>query len=492
MAGPKTDFDMLREQRKRTLPAMELARTPRSATRLAVVLGIILLAALPALLLAPWTQTVFGNGQVIAWNPTLRPQFLTANIEGRVKKWHVYENQKITRGQLLVTMEDNDPMILKRLQGALEDTLSQIRQAKSRETINMSRVNEQKNAKLNALLALDAGIRSARENVAAADQRVSMTIADRIAAKSIYDRAVVLMQDKNRPLAFGNDFDLAKGRKEATENNVIMNEKLLLAAKESLTSLEKTRDSQESNLEALVNLAEESLTMARGEINRLERELASQRIQIARQENLEIFAPVDGTIFRLLANGEAGGQLVRPTDRLARIVPVATKRYDITPEIMPLHGCIAGVGAEAYKLLTDQDHPDMVAELAIDGNDLPIIKQGDRVILQFEGWAAVQFAAYPEAATGTFEGIVYVIDPTADDKGQFRILVRPVVLRADGTKVDPWPDETVLRQGVRAQGWVLVNQVSVGYELWRLLNGFPVAREQKTKQGGSILGPVGK
>jgi hypothetical protein len=30
-----------------------------------------------------------------------------------------------------------------------------------------------------------------------------------------------------------------------------------------------------------------------------------------------------------------------------------------------------------------------------------------------------------------------------------------------------------LRQGARAQGWVLLNRVSVGYELWRQFNGFP-------------------
>ena len=36
-----------------------------------------------------------------------------------------------------------------------------------------------------------------------------------------------------------------------------------------------------------------------------------------------------------------------------------------------------------------------------------------------------------------------------------------------------WPDDRWLRQGVRAKGWVLLNEVSLGYELWRQLNGFP-------------------
>ena len=38
---------------------------------------------------------------------------------------------------------------------------------------------------------------------------------------------------------------------------------------------------------------------------------------------------------------------------------------------------------------------------------------------------------------------------------------------------EPWPSTRFLRQGVRANGWVLLNRVSVGFELWRQLNGFP-------------------
>ena len=38
---------------------------------------------------------------------------------------------------------------------------------------------------------------------------------------------------------------------------------------------------------------------------------------------------------------------------------------------------------------------------------------------------------------------------------------------------DPWPDGQYLRQGVRVRGWILLNRVSVAYELWRQFNGFP-------------------
>ncbi|MEO0851021.1 MAG: RND transporter, partial [Pseudomonadota bacterium] len=35
------------------------------------------------------------------------------------------------------------------------------------------------------------------------------------------------------------------------------------------------------------------------------------------------------------------------------------------------------------------------------------------------------------------------------------------------------PDESFIRYGAAARGWVLLDEVSVGYELWRQLNNFP-------------------
>jgi hypothetical protein len=38
---------------------------------------------------------------------------------------------------------------------------------------------------------------------------------------------------------------------------------------------------------------------------------------------------------------------------------------------------------------------------------------------------------------------------------------------------DTWPDQQMLRQGNQAIGWVFLNRVPLGYEIWRRLNGFP-------------------
>jgi hypothetical protein len=123
----------------------------------------------------------------------------------------------------------------------------------------------------------------------------------------------------------------------------------------------------------------------------------------------------------------------------------------------------------------------------VDGNDAPLITEGRTVRLQFEGWPALQFVGWPQAARGTFGGRVALIDAHDDGNGQFRVVVQP-----DPDDVDAWPDGSVLRQGVRANGWVLLEQVSVGYELWRRLNAFPPMLKKSPKGDHKKAGATGK
>lgn len=159
-------------------------------------------------------------------------------------------------------------------------------------------------------------------------------------------------------------------------------------------------------------------------------ELARMDIRLARQFSQSVKAPIDGTVLRVLA-GE-GGQIVKAGQSIATIVPDTESR---------------------------------AVEIWINGNDMPLVREGARVRLQFEGWPALQFSGWPDAAVGTFGGKVSFIDAADNGRGQFRAIVVPV-----GTE---WPSTKYLRQGVRAMAWVLLNEVNLGYELWRRFNGFP-------------------
>ena len=130
--------------------------------------------------------------------------------------------------------------------------------------------------------------------------------------------------------------------------------------------------------------------------------------------------------------------------------------------------------------------------MKVSGNDMPLIKEGDRVRLQFEGWPAVQFVGWPSVAVGTFGGKVNRVFPTDDGSGNFRVVVTP---EDHFERENGWPDDRYLRQGVRTNGWVLLDRVPLGYEIWRQLNGFPPTvstdkqGEDKKKKSGKVKLP---
>jgi hypothetical protein len=107
-------------------------------------------------------------------------------------------------------------------------------------------------------------------------------------------------------------------------------------------------------------------------------------------------------------------------------------------------------------------------EIYVDGRDVALVRPGAKVRLQFEGWPMVQFSGWPSLAIGTFGGEVVAVDPSAQNDGRFRILV------IEDPEFEPgWPDERFVRFGSKARGWVLLETVPVGFELWRQMNNFP-------------------
>jgi hypothetical protein len=110
----------------------------------------------------------------------------------------------------------------------------------------------------------------------------------------------------------------------------------------------------------------------------------------------------------------------------------------------------------------------------VNGLDAPLVTPGRHVRLQFDGWPVFQFSGWPSAAIGTFEGIVEFVEPIADANGNFKVWVR------ETTTDRPWPNDRYVRLGSRVKGWVLLEEVKLGYELWRQLNSFPPKYPEKT------------
>ena len=168
------------------------------------------------------------------------------------------------------------------------------------------------------------------------------------------------------------------------------------------------------------------------EIAKIDAELNRLKVQKARQSLQTKVAPKDGTILRLFSSGSA--TFVKPGDMLASFIPDGVKR---------------------------------AAVLTVGGLDAPLISPGRKVRLQFEGWPVFQFSGWPEHGIGTFGAFVDFVEPVADQSGRFRIWVVP------DPEDDAWPNEHFVRLGGRVRGWVLLEEVQLGYELWRQLNNFP-------------------
>ncbi len=124
------------------------------------------------------------------------------------------------------------------------------------------------------------------------------------------------------------------------------------------------------------------------------------------------------------------------------------------------------------------ENPDKAVALYVRPMDVPLLSVGRRVRLEFDGWPALQFSGWPSVAVGTFGGVVQVIDyvETSTKAGKYRILVIP----NDDSDSD-WPEQ--LRLGSGVNGFVMLDEVPLWYELWRLYNGFPPSLENEPGSG---------
>ena len=167
-----------------------------------------------------------------------------------------------------------------------------------------------------------------------------------------------------------------------------------------------------------------------------EASLAKSKSRLSREQVRTITAPADGQILQILNDG-VGGVLIKEGSQVAVFEP-STQRLS--------------------------------AEVFMDGNDLSLISEGRKVRLQFEGWPALQAQGWPSLAVGTFDGEVYAIDSSVTKRGKYRVLVTP-----DPDSDLAWPNTKYLRQGTAVHAWVQLDTVSLGYEIWRNINGFPLS-----------------
>ncbi len=228
------------------------------------------------------------------------------------------------------------------------------------------------------------------------------------------------------------------------------------AAQRSVEAAELALETGKINLHRQRQLFEEGLAARKDwekeriSVSKLEMELAKARAEllkvqsgVSRQSTQTIVAPRDGQVVRV-RHGE-GGQVVKQGDALLVLAPVVGK---------------------------------MAVEMWVDANAATLVKEGNPARLEFAGWPAIQIPGWPSLALGTFPAKVSLVDAVASKGGKFRVLLVP-----DGE----WPSATFLRQGVRASGFLVMDQVTLGWEIWRHFNGFPLGAELAADEATRLI-----
>ena len=437
---------------ERTFPTLRLTKSSRIARRMTFLLVNLLLVVSVAMMAVPWQQTAVGKGQVISFDANQRHQDVDAPISGRIVNWdpELFEGAFVKEGDRLFDIEVIDSELRRQMELQLAATERKLAADKTIVGAYLENVNAFTDVKVQSIVAAEEFVKVAEQKLLAEEEGLNAAIAaaaqsdkDRIRRKELLDQKI------------GSEFDWERAVRQAEECNAkvkqarayvkaAMNE---LAAKKA-DLIAKTKEAQ-----AKVDSSKAVYEKSKGDFAATEKDVADINAKMTMQKQ-SVIAPQDGYILKLKVS--QGGQIVSQGASLLELVPAS---------------------------------PDRAVAIKVDGNDVPLVasqnpnRQPRKVRLQFEGWPAVQFSGWPSAAVGTFGGIVSVVDSTDDGQGKFRVIVVP------DPDQSPWPNEILLRQGVRANAWVLLDQVTMGWEIWRQLNGFPpvVATAEPKKDSEKLL-----
>jgi len=521
-----------------TFKAVSLERVKRKPilARIAGVVGFLLVGAVLVLTFTPWRQSVSGPGQVIVFDAMDRPQTIEAQIPGRIAAWHVQEGDEVSEGDLIAEIVDTDSKFLddaqpQRLKEQREFAQRTASEAERRVQELLSQKSRLEDSRIKALAAQEQAIRQAMQREKAAEQSVrqagqNLKIAqnvtdqsagerakqaeDRIdqaersleAAKQQYEtmrmrrdriadllkkglrsqqdmefatndlvkaeteraRAAKSLDIAKKDLSVGRlaqsqvgmEIERAQAALDQTKATLEVAKADVVNARLNLAKLEADTSAAINRVSADVQSARESTAKNSGDVRKVEVDLGNLQ---ARRQQQEIRAPRSGRIVRLMKVG--AGATVKAGDQLAVLAPETSDR---------------------------------AVELYLSDNDIPLVKVGSPVRVQFAGWPALQFDGYPSAAIGTFGGRVHVIDAVDDGTSRYRVVVKPDRHRLATGKLDqPWPEPALLRPGAEVAGWVMLDQVPLGFELWRQFNGFPASRMNRPKltdKKGTSLTPV--
>ncbi len=385
----------------------------------------------------PWTQNIRTLGYVTTLNPDDRPQAIQSLIDGRLEKWVVREGDVVAIGDTILILTESkeeylDPQLLAQTKGQIDaKKASSINYQEKANTLDeqykATVMNRDQKLELNDIKLKQLYIKVKTDSIDLAAAKVKMEN-----SRKQMNRTIEL---EKKGIKSTTDVEIktfsfreAEAKVNELENKLLNNQNDITAIKTNVAFIKSdfAQKLAKINSEKMSALSMKNTTNS--EVYKLE---SSYNKFEARTNAYVITSPINGTITYAIKSGI--GEYIKAGEDLVTIVPTVYKK-----------------AVESY----------------IRPRDIPLLKKGQKVRIQFDGWPAIVFSGWPNNSFGTFAGRIYAIDndisPTKD--GKYRILVVE-------DEEEKWPEE--VRVGSGTNSLILLNEVSVYYEIWRQLNGFP-------------------
>ncbi len=387
-------------------------------------------------LFLPWTQNIQAEGQLTTLSPSQRPQTIVSTIAGRIEEWYVNEGDTVNLGDTILFLSEIkdayfDPNLI-------NNTITQI-EAKQGGI-------EAYEAKAEALAGQIRALEAAQAlKIMQADNKVTQSQL-KVQSDSIDLIALTIGQEIAETQFARWDTLYKAGQKSRTDWEEKRN---------SMMEAQAKKISQQNKLDA----SRQELTIVQIDRNNVRNEF-QEKIAKARSDRQTALS--DG----FTAQGEIAklqNQLSNYKTRVGFRYITAPQQGFINKALKPGIGETVSEGEPVLSLVPLVQH--QAAEIFVRPIDVPLLKKGEMVRLEFDGWPALVFSGWPNASFGTFGGRVFAVENSISVNGYYRVLVEP------DQKDEPWPPLLRVGSGVRA--FALLNDVPLWYELWRQLNGFP-------------------
>lgn len=379
-------------------------------------------------LFLPWRQTVEGRGHIIAYDPSERVQMISAPIDGFIERFHVQENEHVSKGAKLFEMIDPDKEYKSRVYKMKEDFEQQQKNTQNELLVLKQKDTSLLNQKAIRTELYDKQYVQAKEQLKSLELKYAAEKKNFEVLRNHFERIKSLylqkIESKKNFEKSENNYIAAKTKFDKIAIDIEVQKRQL-----SIIKQEKSHFIEEINNQ--IRTLENSMLAVENRINVLERDYERHLSEIARYETSSVLSQKDGTVMRVLQNDK--NTFIKKGEPILQFSP------DVNTSVLLLK---------------------------ISDFNMPLIKEGLPVRIRFHGWPVLHITGWPAIRFGTFGGIIQKIDPVLHEPGSYYAYV------IEDPK-EPWPDHDHLRIGTYATAWVALSDVPIWYEIWRLLNGFP-------------------